>query len=359
MVTTLGRAVGAILALTALGGGMVACSAEARSAHLIKHGWDIPTASFFAANHSKMDTMPFDGVVVAMDNNLSSEVQSQNAISYEDFWSSLSPLTATDTDNLNHNFVMIYSTPAGDLFDDWSVPLDNYQHAARAASEVGLVGIFFDIEEYFGDSLQYPDNAKERTAQEAHQQAYLRGKQVMERITSVWPTAKILVTHGPYLAEDRTAEYFNANGVDWTFSPNNHKLQGYFSVGLAAGTVGTEAQFIDGGEVYSARDSAHFEEISYWQKEGMAKESSLIPENLRSKWPDIISSSFGVYDRRDPESLRDMNPDIWTDTLSHALARADDYVWAYTESHNWWGGTYPEQKVPEAWVDATWKVRPQ
>lgn len=32
-----------------------------------------------------------------------------------------------------------------------------------------------------------------------------------------------------------------------------------------------------------------------------------------------------------------MNDEIWESTLVNALNNADDYVWVYTERHDWWG----------------------
>ncbi len=48
-----------------------------------------------------------------------------------------------------------------------------------------------------------------------------------------------------------------------------------------------------------------------------------------------------------------MNDEIWESTLVNALNNADDYVWVYTERHDWWGMGWPEEEVSNSWVDAT------
>ena len=50
---------------------------------LLKHGWDIPTASFVAANSAAMELLPYDGVVMQLNDRLSSQVMRPAPISYE------------------------------------------------------------------------------------------------------------------------------------------------------------------------------------------------------------------------------------------------------------------------------------
>lgn len=321
---------------------------------LIKHGWDIPSATFVGQNSSAMDEMPFNGVVLKMDNELGSRVQSQSPVSYEEFQSSLSPLFGVEFNNLKHNFLIVYSTPAGDIFDDWTVPLDNYAHMAQAAREVGLQGIFFDNEEYFGDALAFPEKcAGDKSVSECRDQAYLRGSQVMDAIISSWPDVELIVAHGPYLSEEATADYFKRRGIPWNNLAGSNEIRGSFTIGLASATRGESAQFIDGGQVYAARTKRQFKAVKHWQKEGMSTRGELIPDDLRPDWPGIVSSSFGVYDKADLYSGVPMDVEIWNTTLATALAKTDKYVWAYTERFDWWNTGHPDTPVPEEWVNAT------
>lgn len=321
---------------------------------MIKHGWDIPSATFVADNSTYMDSFPFDGVIIRMDNGLSTKVQTQSPINYHQFKSSLDPLKRINLENLKHNFLIVYSTPSGDLFDDWSTPLKNFSHMARAAKEAGLEGIFFDNEEYFGDAVDFPENCQGgKTISQCRDQAYLRGREVMEAIISGWPDVKLIATIGPYLSEGKTANYFNDRGIYWNDVAWANQLRGSFIIGMASATRGTPAQFIDGGEIYSAKTKENFEDIKYWQTKGIAHQGDLIPEDLRASWPNIVSSSFGVYDKAQMSEGVYIDAVSWKTTLMNALEVADDYVWAYTERYNWWDTEKTEEAVPTEWVILT------
>lgn len=325
---------------------------------LIKHGWDLPSATFVGENSSRMDEMPFDGVVLRMDDGLSSKVQTQETINYEQFRSSLEPLEGVKLDNLRHNFLIVYSAPAGDIFDDWSVPLSNFKNMAQAAREAGFEGIFFDNEEYFGKAFSYPAScAGDRSLEECREQAYLRGSQVMEAIIAGWPDVTLIAAHGSYLSDHATSGYFSDHGIAWNNIADANEIRGYFTVGLAAGTQGEPAQFVDGGQVYAARSEKDFRSVRYWQQKGIAEHGEMIPEEIRSEWPDLVSSAFGVYDKPDLIGHTPMDVDVWGDTLSAALNITDRYVWAYTERYDWWGTGHPVTDVPPEWVDATVQSR--
>src|SRR5690625_7283011 len=107
-----------------------------------------------------MERMPFDGVVMRMGDGLSSAVQRQEPVGHEVFRNALAPLKNADLKSLKHNFLIVYSTPAGDIFDNWSTPLDNYSNMAKAASATDLEGIFFDNEECFGCFLRLSTSKK-------------------------------------------------------------------------------------------------------------------------------------------------------------------------------------------------------
>lgn len=325
---------------------------------LIKHGWDIPSISYVVGNAYHMDSSPFDGVVVKMDDGLSARVQSQEFIPHSQFEQNISPMKDADFTTLKHNFLMVYSTPAGDLFDDWSVPLGNFSTMAHAAKDAGLEGIFFDNEEYFGDSVSFPENCGAgATVSQCRDQALLRGRQVMEALISAWPDVNVIVAQGPYVSAPSTAGYFESHGIAWNDVAWANQLRGSFTVGMAMATLGTEAQFVDGGEVYTAETREQFDAVKYWQKYGVANDRQLIPADSASIWPSLVSSSFGVYDREPLDDWATKEPEIWKTTLANALDSSDRYVWAYTESYDWWGVGNPEISVPEAWLVATREAR--
>jgi hypothetical protein len=222
---------------------------------LIKHGWEFPSVSFVAENIRTMEKRPVDGVAIVMDNNLSEKVMRTDPISYEQFAENLRPLANLNSPTLKHNFIIVFATPAGNIFDPgWDVVAQNFGNLAKAAGEAGLEGIFFDIEEYFGDSLVYPVNCGEdKTVEEARGKMRQRGRQIMDAMRKEWSNVRLLSTHGPYLSDSATFLYLRDNGMDANDVAWANVLNASLLVGMMQSAYGTEAKFIDGGEFYEAR----------------------------------------------------------------------------------------------------------
>ncbi len=323
------------------------------SPRLIKYGWDVPSPEFVQSHVESMEAMPFDGVVVQMHNELGARIQAQTPAAYETLSAALAPMAATSFTTLRDNFVVVYSTPAGDLFGDWTVPLQNFATLARTAREAGLTGVFYDNEEYFGGALRYTGNCVDHTVAECQAQAQLRGRQVMDAMRSAWPEVRVLVLNGPWVSDPGTAE--NLPGIAYSDGARWNQLLGSFFVGMVQSAVGTPAKVIDGGEIYSARTLQQFQTIRAWQNHGMAAHSALIPSELRPQWATTVSAGFGVYDQ--PSIDVPMDAATWRTTLTNALATTDEYVWAYTERYDWWGTGWPTDPVPTEWVEATREAR--
>lgn len=318
---------------------------------LIKHGWDVPSPEFVRSNINELEQLPFDGLTIKT--ALSHMVQGQTPISYEAFRDALEPVSQTTFQSLRNNFVMVYSAPAGDLFSDWTVPVENFRNLARASADAGLVGVFYDNEEYFGDALQYPSNCANHTVEECRTQAQLRGRQVMEAMVDVWPDARVLVARGPWISAPEIAEHLTGlsyNDVAWA-----NPLEGPFAVGMVLGAAGSQARIIDGGEIYTARTQEQFATIRTLQQQLLPEESELVPDSLKPLWSSTVSASFGVYDL--PAGGVPMDAATWRTTLTNALTTTDEYVWAYTEGYDWTGTGWPATRVPAEWVEATWAAR--
>jgi hypothetical protein len=300
-----------------------------------------------------MEQMPFDGLTVAMP-SLGSQVQRQSPVSYEQFKQALAPMAGIHFTRLKHNFVMVYNTPGGDFFGDWSVPTQNFANLARAAHEAGFEGIFYDNEEYFGRTSDWPNGCPDHTLQQCQAQVMLRGQQVMQAMRAQWPAVRVMTTFGAWVSEPQTYSHLSGtvpyNDIAWA-----NELMGPFDVGLVAGAAGSDAEVIDGGEIYTARTPSQFSTIRSWQNDGMAASSPLIPSALKPVWSSTVSSAFGVYDQ--PWIGVPMDSSIWTSTIANALAGTEQYVWLYTERYDWWGSGWPTTPVPAAWVDATRRAR--
>ncbi len=346
----------AALAGTALAGtGMLFTTAQPApvapvSPLLIKHGWDVPNPEFVRSHVKALEALPFDGLTIST--HLSHKVQSRTPVSYAQFRAALAPVKATKFKTLRHNFLMVYATPSGDVFANWSVPVNNFRNLARAARDAGFVGVFYDNEEYFGDALQYPRNCAQRKLTECQAQARLRGQQVMNAMRSQWPTVQVLAAHGPWVSDPRTPKHLP--GVAYNDVSFANLLTGSFLVGLVQGAAGTSARVIDGGEIYTARTAKQFAAIKALQTRVFPAKSTLVPKSLRSRWGATVSAGFGVYDRRSGGSP--MTAATWRTTLTNALAATDQYVWAYTERYNWTGHD-SAANVPRDWIAATRAAR--
>jgi hypothetical protein len=315
---------------------------------LLKHGWDMPSPRFVRDHVTAMETMPFDGVTIALP-GLGDKVQRQTPVPYAGFRDALAPLAQTRFTTMTHNFVTVYATPAGSVFDDWSVPVANFGNLARAAREAGAAGILYDNEEYFGSVSDFPGVCPGHTLVQCQDQARLRGRQVMDAMRQAWPDITVMTLYGPWVSEPKT--YDALSGV-LPFNDVSHanELMGPFFVGLAESAAGSPARVIDGGEIYSARTKAQFAAITSWQMTGMPARSSLVPPSLSPAWTSAVRPGVGVYDY--PWLGAPMDVATMRSTVTNALSGGSAYVWVYTERHDWWGTGWPSTPVPASWVDA-------
>ena len=330
---------------------------------LIKHGQDIPSPAFVRANIGAMDRMPFDGVVVRTE--LSSRVMRATPTSGAQHRAALAPLAGLPAVNLKHNMVMVYATPlrgdsGGLYFDDeaWATVTQNWSRLAAAARDVGLAGIMYDNEEYFGSMSDHPGDCSGRSLAECQAKARERGRQVMDAVRAAWPSARVLVLHGGYVGHSPAYARLNgecrvpANDIGWA-----NDLKGPFFVGMVASTVGSQARVVDGGEFYSERTEAQFRCGNDVQKRTVAQ-APYVPDDLRATYPGAVAASSGVYDLPWPPGAGlTMDARIWGETIRNALRADEEYTWAYTEGYDWWGVGHPATRMPQSWVDATRAAR--
>jgi hypothetical protein len=280
--------------------------------------------------------------------NVTTGVMTDTAMSYEAISGVLAPIAGLNSPHLRENFAYIQTYTPPDVFDDWSIPVANFAHLARALKEAGLRGIFFDDEQYFSQWPNYPVGVRYPQTPLAMYQAQtiLRGREVMEAMVAEFPEIVVLTMHGPYVSEP-------AAPVSLGFPPVSdfNELQGPFFTGFLEG-AGAQAEVVDGGELYALRSPMHFKASYLWRKYEIASEEvdcAFIPADLRPSWPDRISIAFAVYNQ--PYYGQPMDPSILRTTLTNALRTADRWVWFYAE-----GATFlkPESEggASEAWVGA-------
>ena len=309
-------------------------------------------------------TLPFDGVVVTA-------LPTWNVMDSGWTWTAAevgAELQGVGTriqaaaPQLRKNLFGVVIEDPGDVFDDaaWANAVGNWGAAAQAARAAGFAGFYFDVEEYGDPWLDFPEDYDAPTAGLAayREQTRLRGRQVMEAVAGAWPDAVVLFTFGPWLSEPETpAEVvlFQAGDAD------EYELLGPFFVGFLEG-AGPGNLVVDGGEVYQYRTAADFETAYQWREVGIASDavdSAFVPAALRPEWGARVSNGFGVYNVAwQADRGFDMDPDVMEATLGHALGRADDVVWFYTEEFepgvgNW----YVPGSMPEPWADAVAAAR--
>jgi hypothetical protein len=323
------------------------------SPRLILHDWHgkspASTPSFVRDHLEFLETQPFDGLALYLRSpdlslNVTTSVMSREPLAYEKIAEVLKPVAGLPFKTLGHNFAAVLTLRTPDLFDDWSVVLQNFGFLARASREAGLKGIYFDNENYEVRWADYPTGVAHprKTLAEYQAQARLRGKQVMRALTAAHPDITVLTLHGPYISEPKAPSPLFPS---WHLS---NRLLGPFFAGFVEG-AGDGATVVDGGELYHLRTADEFRRSHDWRKNALASDQvdcAYLPKAVRARWADRVEIAFGLYDR--PFGGREMDPAILKRILAHALRQADRYVWLYVE-----GPTFLRPPA-EGGADADW-----
>ncbi len=173
-----------------------------------------------------------------------------------------------------------------------------------------------------------------------------------------WPEIRVLVTYGPWLSEPLTARALNPPSIIDGSKAN--PMYGSFAIGLAEGTIGTKASFIDGGEVYTQATSVDVERTIAWITTGMSEQSSLVPTELRASYRTLVSPSMGIYDFPAPyRGKGPSSPAMWENDIAITLAGVQDFAWVYAERFNWAFSSRDKTRPPPPteWVEATARGR--
>lgn len=343
---------------------------------LIEHGWDVSTAAEIAADRTRIDALPLDGVSVRPEVNPLSSSRTSAAFARTD-------LAAMPTmSNVSHNFLlfrMVDDARAGapqayDFYDDalWSTIGANaadYAAAARASGEFD--GIMVDTE-YYGEgsnpwnygssaspwSYSGADGATPgHSPADAQAQVQLRGKQVMDAIRSQWPDAKVMFFRAAWLSEPLsfTPTRMNGNNVAWA-----NELNGPFVVGFVESALGTPAAVIDGTELYTQRSLRDFENVYDWARTGLSRAGGrVVPSGgvSAAAYADHITVAQVVYDRDVLADYAPLPAATFGALTKWALETSDEYTWLYTENHDWRGTGWPFASVPQTFVDAVGAAR--
>lgn len=303
---------------------------------LILHDWfgksPAATPAYVKENLAFLESQPFDGLALYLRTpdlslNVTTSVMSREPVPYEKIAEVLQPVARLKSRTLVHNFAAVLTLKTPDLFDDWSIIVRNFGALSRAAREAGLKGIYLDNENYEARWADYPGGVAHprKTLGEYQAQARLRGKQVMQAMTAVFPEITVLMLHGPYISEPKApAPLF----PQWALA---NRLLGPFFAGFVEG-AGPRARCVDGGELYHLRSAEEFRGSYEWRKTVLPSDRidcAYLSAAVRAAWADRVDVAFGLYDR--PFGGRDMTPAVLEASLTHALRQADRYVWLYVE----------------------------
>jgi hypothetical protein len=352
-------ALGALLAASAAGEGRPAPARPAPC--LILHDWfgqsPAATPSYVREHLAFLESQPFDGLALYLRTpdlslNVTLSVMSDTRLSAETIAKVLAPVAHLSSKTLRHNFAAVMSQSPPDLFDDWSGVIQNFGFLARASRDAGLEGIYFDNENYGVRWADYPSGVAypRKTLAEYQAQARLRGRQVQEAMTAVFPDITVLTLHGPYVSEPKAPSPLFPS---WQLS---NRLLGPFFAGCVEG-AGPKTRSIDGGELYHLRTPEEFRQSYEWRKKTIASDRvdcAFLPPALRAQWSARVDVAFGVYDR--PFGGQGMDAAALQSSLTQALVHADGYAWLYVE-----GPTLlaPAARggAPAEWVDAVRQAR--
>ena len=321
---------------------------------------------------AEMQQIPFDGVVITVRPDASSETVGRYSgwfggrrHSRDEFKQAIADLKEAGFRGLTDSFIDFETTvrhdPAPeeanlDWFDpNWSVVADNSAVAAYVAKEGGLKGLFLDLEGYGGglglwrfpfDYDAYVMLAKEagktpRTFDECVAQIRRRGREFMQAVTAVYPDITIVVI----------------GDTGWASGP----LVPAFVKGMLE--VRGAATIVDGIEQgYPLMTHGEFSQI---RQSAQGRQTSKLYEGMEY--------GFGVWwDKPGPTGWhtdpKDFNKNHRSpERLEHALYNAftvsDRYVWLYggcTMAHYpsaWWHSSFPRaahyvKPMQQAYLDA-------
>jgi hypothetical protein len=332
---------------------------------LIKYGQDIPSPRQVAAAADRYDALPFDGIV--MRTPASADIFSPRRIDRDELLEQVSALPADL--RMQDNWLRITLHDELDWTDDalWRTVAANAGTMARALRESDrpYAGIWFD-NEWYGDGASpwdYGTSTRAWTPSdvegatpglspgEATELARSRGEEVMAAITGGWPDLDVMVLFGPWVSEPSTFRAMEDVGLPYNDISWVNELAGPFFMGMVERRG--QARVIDGGEYYDARSREDYATFAAWQRRGFVLAGSeSVPATQADSYTQDVPAALAVYDRDQLDDYRVLDARTLGDLTRFALDEATDYVWLYTEEHEWGASRSMKPPVPQEYVDA-------
>ncbi len=357
---------------------------------LIAVGWDSPNAESFVKNLREMEQTPFDGVRILLDvtDEQGRKVDLQAAFRNERwkrewFADAIAKLKAVRSEKLTDNFLSVGPGSKVDWFDDaaWEQVVDHLRIAAWVAKEGGLKGILFDPEKGTSQpafSYNRQPNRERYSFAEYAAKVRQRGREAMEAMAEEYPDMVIFTLflnggqgYSPFFRKGhhggRTAHFYldgkdlkpagprgplsvqeDQAPLDKIEGGSYHLIPAFVNGWLDA--IPPTMVIVDGLEqTYTATDEATFHR---WAHSVYSASLPLVAPENRAKYRAQVRVGFGIYLDAyvNPSSSKHYvgptgggtekgdSPRVQRlgESVQHAVAISDEYVWLWGEKYRWW-----------------------
>jgi hypothetical protein len=333
-----------------------------------------------------IETGPFDGTLV--DVGVEGTSLASKARTRAEFEPLVQLLRTTAFKRMTENFQMLKANWGGtDPFDDVSFAtiVANAGVIAQVASDAGLRGLFFDVEQQTGDVWAFPRASDTHTFADYEAKAFQRGGEFMAAIAAAAPETTILMNVA-------TTEVFRAVCIaGGALEQDEYRLLPAFIDGMHAARdqARVPALIVDGFDsAWGTRDPRAFpvfealihgdwptaetrwttDIVSYrnpvgkiaWPTAPAIACSSTVQQKLTRNMPAGVGLKLDFEDTfQTAPAMFSQNyylPDALQTVLSAAMQSTDHFVWMRSISIDWFGeagGPAP----PEAYLDAIVSAR--
>ena len=340
---------------------------ESLTRKVIYHGWDSPDTSYIRAHWQEMEKMPFDGVGirVALDRTkpTNGDGSTGNLIGWQTFGAvrfpsaqfaeAVADLQTPRWTKFTDNFLPIaIATRDQDQklswFDDtrWATIEANWRVLIQLARDVKCRGIFLDPEhyDYECELFSYEHHNAQRTRASLADyaaKARQRGEHLGTAMREIFPKITVGLFYGCELAARETKRY---------------ALLPAFLDGMLAGSA-PDATFVDLWEFgHGYKDAKDFEKaVSAIRNPKLCAEPELYKRMVHAG----SSLRIDFAPRGKPWSALTseqnyFSPARFGESLKHALATSERYVWIYSEETPRF---FPPANLPAAYLDAIREAR--
>ena len=148
---------------------------------------------------------------------------------------------------------------------------------------------------------------------------------------------------------------FDGNNVAWA-----NELVGPFVIGFVSSALRSEAQVIDGTELYTQRSLTDFQHVYRWAKSGFARSGGrIVPAGdvSAAEYEHHISVAQAVYDMDMLNGYGALSPAEVQRLVGWSLKTSDSYAWMYTEAYDWRATGWPSTQVPADYLVAVEQAR--